>query len=70
MTHRYVEIRSTDAVERVPLDDLDDLRAILAERGSYVHYAIHSKWWYGLIPHGKGKTIYSPQISSRAGDPH
>jgi hypothetical protein len=63
MTRRYVEIRYTDAVERVPLPDLGELPQILADRGSYVSYSIHSSWRYGLVPHGKGRTVYESQVS-------
>jgi hypothetical protein len=66
MTRRYVEIRYTDAVERVPLPDLIELPRILADRGSYVGYSIHSSWLYGLVPHGTGKTVYASQISPRS----
>ena len=64
MTRRYVEIRYTDVVERVPLPDLDDLPRILAERGSYISYAIHSSWRYGLLPHGKGQIAYEPDSAA------
>jgi hypothetical protein len=63
MTRRYVEIRYTDAVERVPLPELDELPQILADRGSYVSYSIHSSWRYGLVPHGDGKTQYEARVS-------
>ena len=65
MTRRYVEIRYTDAVERVPLPDVGELPQILADRGSYVSYSIHSSWRYGLVPHGKSKTVYESQVSPR-----
>jgi len=65
MTRRYVEIRYTDVVERVPLPDLDDLPRILAERGSYISYAIHSSWRYGLLPHGKDQIVYEPTSTAR-----
>jgi hypothetical protein len=70
MTHRYVEIRYTDSVERVPLNDLSELHAILDARGSYVSYAIRSNWWYGLVPHGQGKTVYDPQVPPQSGRRH
>jgi hypothetical protein len=70
MTRRYVEIRYTDAVEQVPLPDLDELPHILAERGSYVSYAVRSSWRYGLVPHGKGKTMYDAEVSQRTGTQH
>ncbi len=60
MTRRYVEIHYTDAVERVPLPDLDELPQILAERGSFVSYAIHSSWRYGLVPH-KSEVTYESE---------
>ena len=66
MTRRYVEIRYTHAVEKIPLPDLDELPGILADRGSYVSYAIHSSWRYGLVPHGKGTTVYESQMSPQA----
>jgi hypothetical protein len=66
MTRRYVEIRYTDAVERVPLPDLDELPRILEERGSYVGYEIHSSWRYGLVPHGKGSTVEETEVAPRA----
>jgi hypothetical protein len=69
MTRRYVEIRYTDSVERVPLPDVTELPQILADRGSYVSYAIRSSWRYGLVPHGKGKTTYEPHVSQRADRP-
>ena len=65
MTRRYVEIRYTDAVERVPLPDLDELPHILADRGWDVSYAIRSSWRYGLTPHSQGKTVYEAQASPR-----
>jgi hypothetical protein len=61
MTTRYVEIRYTDAVERVPLRDLAELRGILEARGSFTHYSIHSSLLYGLLPRRKGKVVYAPQ---------
>jgi hypothetical protein len=70
MTPRYVEIRYTDSVERVPLNDLSELKQILADRGSFVSYSIHSHWWYGLAPHGNGKTVYDPQVSPRGEERH
>jgi len=70
MTRRYVEIRYTDAVERVPLPNLDELPHILAERGSYVSYAVHSSWRYGLVPHGTGKTTYDAEASQHTGRQH
>lgn len=62
-----MEIRYTDAAERVPLPELDELPRILAERGSYVSYAVRSSWRYGLVPHRRGKTVYDPVVSPRAG---
>jgi len=69
MTRRYVEIRYTDSVERVPLHDQSELEAILAERGSYVSYSIRSSWWHAAIPRGGGKTVYDPQVSPRTTRP-
>ena len=66
MTRRYVEIRYTDSVERVPLPDVAELPRILADRGSYVSYAVRSSWRYGLVPHGTGKTTYEPHDPQRA----
>ncbi len=60
---RYVEIRYTDCIERVPLRDVSELRGILEQRGTYVGYSIHSHWWYGLVSHGKSKEIYDPAPS-------
>lgn len=66
MTRRYVEIRYTDSVERVPLPDVAELPRILADRGSYVSYAVRSSLLYGLIPHGKGETTYEPHTPQQA----
>ena len=63
MTRRYLEIRYTDAVERVPLPDVGELPQILADRGSYVSYSIHSSWRYGLVRHGRGTMVYESQMS-------
>jgi hypothetical protein len=70
MTRRYVEIHYTDSVERVPLADVGELRQILADRGSYVSYAVRSSWRYGLVPHGKGKTTYEPHVTQRLDQRH
>jgi len=70
MTRRYVEIRYTDSVERVPLPDVDELPRILADRGSYVSYAVRSSWRYGLVPHGNGKTTYEPHATQRPDPRH
>jgi hypothetical protein len=61
MTARFVEIRYTDAVERVPLHDVDELRRILDERGSFVSYSIHSSLLYGLVPWRKKRVRYVQQ---------
>ena len=47
----------------MPLPDFEELPGILADRGSYVSYAVRSSLWYGLIPHGKGTTVYDAEVS-------
>jgi hypothetical protein len=69
MTRRYVEIRYTDVVERIPLPDLDELPQILADRGSYVSYSIHSSWRFGLVPR-RSATLYEPKASPKTDPQH
>lgn len=62
---RYVEIRYTDCIERVPLDDLSELQGILHERHSFVDYRIRSSFWYGLVHGHKTQVVYLPDADHR-----
>ena len=70
MTRRYVEIRYTDCVERVPLPDLGQLRRSwrTADRTSATR-SIRAGCT-GWSRTAKGKTVYEAQVSPQTDRRH
>ena len=65
---RYVEIRYTDSIERVPLHDVSELDGILRARGSFVDYSIRSSVCFGLVNKRKKGVFYVPAPLPRRDD--